>query len=78
LTVVGPSSRALATIPVAALPERRRTLSGALAAFAARRLVGFAQWQARRAAEAAARAAARPSEQQFRGFLQINLIRLER
>jgi hypothetical protein len=40
--------------------------------------VGFARWRARRAAHAANGAAARPSDQQFRGFVQINLIRLER
>lgn len=62
----------------------RRTWAGALAAFGTRRVVRFAQWRARREARAAleqgssrlaARLAARPSDQLFRGFIQINLIR---
>jgi hypothetical protein len=68
--VVGPSFRALATIPTRAA-EPRRTLRGALAAFGVRRLVGFARWRARREAWAVV---GRPSAQVFRGFVQINLI----
>jgi hypothetical protein len=52
----------------------RRGLAGALAAFAARRLAGFAAWRARAAARRAGRSG-RPSDQVFRGFVQINLIR---
>jgi hypothetical protein len=51
----------------------RRTMLGALAAFGSRRMLGFARWRALREA----RAQMRPSEQVFRGFIQINLIRLK-
>jgi len=44
-----------------------------VAAFGARRLFRFSQWRARRIAEARAR---RPSDQQFRSFIQINHIDL--
>jgi hypothetical protein len=70
--VVGLSSRALATIPALAAEPRRRTLGGALAAFGTRRLVRFAAWRARRESR---KTAVRPSDQVFRGFVQINLIR---
>lgn len=60
----------MATIP-APVHEPRRSILGSLAAFGARRMVRFAQWRARRAI----RATAEPSDQVFRGFVQINLIR---
>jgi hypothetical protein len=52
--------------------ELRPNWTGKLAAVGARGLVRFAQWRGRKDAEAAM---ARPSEQAFRGFIQINLIR---
>ena len=49
---------------------------GSLAAFGVRRMVHFAQWRALVQARREARTApARPSEQVFRGFIQINMIR---
>jgi len=51
----------------------RRSFVGSVAAFTARRLVRFSQWRARRDAERRAR---RPSDQQFRSFIQINHIDL--
>jgi hypothetical protein len=50
----------------------RRTMMGSLAAFGTRRMIDFAHWRARREV----RAQMRPSDQVFRGFIQINLIRL--
>jgi hypothetical protein len=50
----------------------RRTWTGRLAAFGTRRLIGFARWRGRRDVQAAL---SRPSDQVFRGFIQINLIR---
>jgi len=47
-------------------------LLGSIAAFGARRMIGYARWRARREAQALR---ARPSDQQFRGFVQINVIR---
>jgi hypothetical protein len=61
----------MATIPLYE-PPPRRTLLGALAAFGARRVMGVARWRARREI----RAQMKPSGQVFRGFIQINLIRL--
>jgi hypothetical protein len=50
--------------------EPRRTLWGSLAAFGTRRMVRYAQWRARRDGPPP-----RPSDQMFRGFVQINVIR---
>jgi hypothetical protein len=61
----------MATIPLYE-PPPRNTFLGSLAAFGTRRLLGVARWRARREI----RAQMRPSQQAFRGFIQINLIRL--
>jgi len=53
-------------------PRPRRTMLGSIAAFGARRMLDFGRWRARREA----RAELRPSDQVFRGFIQINVIRL--
>jgi hypothetical protein len=59
-----------ATRPYESRP--RRTMMGSLAAFGSRRMLDFARWRARREA----RVQMRPSDQVFRGFIQINVIRL--
>jgi hypothetical protein len=54
------------------LEPERRSMLGSLAAFGARRMLGVARWRARREVQAQMRR----SEQVFRGFIQINLIRV--